>query len=225
MSAAAQGNEMYTSQAARDTAHSLKNLTNAIRTVAATSDTLDVQKKILHSGQAVLGHSAKLVNEAQKSLQTVGKILSKTFVVNYHLNINDKITGLTLGLNQAAKDITAALNTTMGCLPGQRDVDTAITSIIEWSSTINTTNFPQTNKSYGELQQELNNAAANLNETSSNVVESVHSPVHLASTSKDFASAYHELLIVSMEMAGQTSDVSVRGNFYFQIVIKIQKTN
>lgn len=73
MSAAAQGNEMYTSQAARDTAHSLKNLTNAIRTVAATSDTPEVQRKILYSGQEVLAHSSKLVNEAQRSLQTVGK--------------------------------------------------------------------------------------------------------------------------------------------------------
>lgn len=103
----------------------------------------------------------------------------------------------------------------MSCLPGQKDVDTAITSIIELSSTLNTINFPQTNKSYGELQQELNSAAATLNEASSNVVESVHSPVQLASTSKDFAVAYHELLLVSMEMAGQTSDVSVRGNFFF----------
>lgn len=100
----------------------------------------------------------------------------------------------------------------MGCLPGQKDVDTAITDIIEWSSVINTTDFPPTDKSYGELQQELNSAAANLNECSSNIVESVHSPIHLATTSKDFASAYHDLLMVSMEMAGQTSDVSVRGN-------------
>lgn len=99
----------------------------------------------------------------------------------------------------------------MSCLPGQRDVETAITNIIEWSSTLNTTNFPPTNKSYGELQQELNNAAANLNEASSNVFESVHNPVELASTSKDFAAAYHDLIMVSMEMAGQTSDISVRG--------------
>lgn len=107
----------------------------------------------------------------------------------------------------------------MSCLPGQRDVDTAITNIIEWSSSINTSMFPPTNKSYGELQQELNYAAANLNEASSNVVESVHSPVHLASSSKDFASAYQELLLVSMEMAGQTSDVSVRGNFFCLFLI------
>lgn len=220
MSAAAQGNEMYTSQAARDTAHSLKNLTNAIRTVAATSDTPDVQRKILHSGQQVLAYSSKLVNEAQRSLQTVGKAYINIEKCVCFL-FNHIFAGLTPGLNQAAKDITTALNTTMSCLPGQKDVDTAITNIIEWSSTLNTTNFPPTTKSYGELQHELNNAAANLNEASSNIVESVHSPVELASTSKDFAVAYHDLLMVSMEMAGQTSDISVRGTVLFILVITI----
>lgn len=63
---------MYTSQAARDTAHNLKNLTSAVRTVAATTDNLEAQKKVIHSGQEVLAHSVKLVLEAQKSLQTVG---------------------------------------------------------------------------------------------------------------------------------------------------------
>lgn len=131
--------------------------------------------------------------------------------------------GLTPGLSQAAKDIATALNTTMSCLPGQRDVDAAITDIIDWSENINTTNFPPTNKSYGELQEELNNAAANLNEASSNVVESFLSPKQLATTSKDFAVAYHELLMVSMEMAGQTSDISLRGKLYIIITISIPR--
>ncbi|CAH1114601.1 unnamed protein product [Psylliodes chrysocephalus] len=190
LSAAAQGNEMYTAQAARDTAHSLKNLTNAVRCVAATSDNIDVQRRIIHSGQDVLALSSKLVTEANRSLSTVG---------------------VTPGLQKAAKDVSQALNSTVGCLPGQKDVDNSITSIIEWSSSINTTSFPPTNKSYGELQQELNTAAANLNEASSSVLQSVHSPVQLASTSKDFASAYRDLLNVTVEMAGQTVDASVRG--------------
>uniref|UniRef100_A0A6P7FNN2 Talin-2 isoform X4 n=1 Tax=Diabrotica virgifera virgifera TaxID=50390 RepID=A0A6P7FNN2_DIAVI len=190
LSAAAQGNEMYTSQAARDTAHSLKNLTNAIRIVAATSDNPEVQRRVINSGQDVLILSSKLVSEAQKSLSTVG---------------------VTPGLQKAAKDMSQALNSAVSCLPGQKDVDTSITNIIEWSSMLTTTNLPPTKKSYGELQHELNTAAANLNEASSSVVESVYSPIQLASTSRDFASAYQDLLNVTVEMAGQTSDVSVRG--------------
>lgn len=90
--------------------------------------------------------------------------------------------------------------------------------------------FPPTNKSYGELQQELTTAAANLDQATSGVVHSVDSPVststsnrcfclyllcsvqvQLASSSKDFSSAFRDLLEVSMEMAGETNEPQVRG--------------
>ncbi|XP_044265750.1 talin-2 isoform X5 [Tribolium madens] len=190
LSAAAQGNEIYTDKAARDTAQSLKNLTSAIRSVAATTGDQDVQLKVIGSGQEVLMHSARLVEEAQKSLHSVE---------------------VTPGLQHAAKGIASALNQAVGCLPGQRDVDSAITNIIEWTATIDSGRFPHTDKSYGELQQELNTAAANLNEASSVVVSSVKSPIQLSSSSKDFSAAFHDLLEVSMEMAGQTQDTDIRG--------------
>jgi hypothetical protein len=57
----------------------------------------------------------------------------------------------------------------------------------------------------------LNTAAANLNEASSVVVSSVRSPTQLSSSSKDFSVAFHDLLGVSMEMAGQTQDTEIRG--------------
>jgi talin len=190
LSAAAQGNEIYTDKAARDTAQSLRSLTGAVRTVAATTGDENVQLKVIGSGQDVLMHSARLVEEAQKTLHSVE---------------------VTPGLQHAAKKISTALNQAINCLPGQRDVDSAITNIIEWTSTINSGRFPHTNKSYGELQQELNTAAANLNEASSVVVSSVRSPTQLSSSSKDFSVAFHDLLGVSMEMAGQTQDTEIRG--------------
>lgn len=167
-------------------------LSGAVRSVAATSNNKDVQKKIIQAGQDVMIHSARLVEEAQDSLQS-------------------PVGGVSHGLASSAKEVSAALSRTMSCLPGQRDVDSAITSIREWTTTIETGHFPHTSKSYGELQQELNHAAANLNEASSDVVVSVRSPQELASSSKEFASAFHELLNVSMEMAGQTKDTEVRG--------------
>ncbi|XP_060536716.1 talin-1 isoform X2 [Cylas formicarius] len=190
LSATAQGNEMYSSQAARDTAHSLRNFTGAVRCIAATSDNPELQRRLIHSGQDVLTHSVRLLDESQRSLHTVDT---------------------TPGLHKAAKDVTAALQQTAGYLPGQKDVDTAITDIIEWTSSVASGQFPRTDKTYGELQQELTTAAANLNEASSGVVHSVHSPVQLASSSKDFSSAFRELLDVSMEMAGQTGDANARG--------------
>lgn len=56
-----------------------------------------------------------------------------------------------------------------------------------------------------QLQNDLNNAAANLNDASSNVVSSVRSPVQLANSSKQFTNAFGDLLGVGMEMAGQTT--------------------
>lgn len=71
------------------------------------------------------------------------------------------------------------------------------------------------------MQQELNTAAANLNDASSEIVTSVKSPVQLASSSKEFASAFQELLGVSMEMAGQTKDTTARG----QMVISLKNVS
>lgn len=98
LSATKQGNEIYTDKAARDTAQSLRNLTGAVRTVAATTNDEDVQLKVIGSGQEVLMHSARLVEEAQKSLHSVQ---------------------VTPGLQNAAKNIASALNQAVGCLPGE----------------------------------------------------------------------------------------------------------
>lgn len=137
-------------------------------------------------------HSARLVDEAQRNLQLPNG-------------------GVSPGLSIASKNVSNSLHDVVNCLPGQKDVDTAITCIREWTHSIEIDKFPSTTKTYGELQQELNAAAANLNEASADVVTSVKSPAQLASSSKDFGSAFHDLLSVTMEMAGQTQDVKMRG--------------
>lgn len=130
LSAASQGNDIYTSQSARDTAHSLRALTNAVRGVAATSENIDNQRRMLGSAQEVMLHSVRLVEEARQGLQTVDGKLNP-------------------GLANAAKDVSSSLAKCIGCLPGQQDVDMAITSIRELTYSIDTGKFPQTNKSYG----------------------------------------------------------------------------
>ncbi|XP_017774741.1 PREDICTED: talin-2 isoform X2 [Nicrophorus vespilloides] len=192
LSATSQNNEFYTSQAARDTAQSLRGLTGAVRMVAATTGDRNVQMDLIRAGYNVVDHSSRLLEEAQTAV-----------------NANE---GVTPTLQQAAKEVTRALEATIACLPGQRDVDVAITSIKEWSYTIDSGKFPVTDKSYGELQRELSSAASHLNDASSVVVHSAKVPSKLASSSKDFSSAYHELLQVSMEMAGQTPDYDTRGH-------------
>lgn len=192
LSAASQGNEVYTAQAARETAHNLRYLTNAVRGVAATANSEETQKGILYSAQDIMQHSSELIEEAKRTLQSPQG-------------------GISPALAAAAKNVSNAIGKTVSCLPGQRDVDYTLTEIREWTTVIECGSFPQTNKSYGQLQQELNNAAANLNEASTEVVTSVRNPVQLASSTKDFGLAFHDLLNVSMEMAGQTQDNQVRG--------------
>ncbi|XP_053998838.1 talin-1 isoform X2 [Hylaeus anthracinus] len=182
LSAAKQGNENYTGSAARETASALKDLTYAVRGVAATSNQPEMQKKVLMTADDVILKSLRLVKEAKRALK------------------NDEA-----NLVAAAKDVSNSLNKCVSCLPGQRDVDEAIKNIDDMVQVLGMNEFPQTNKSYGQLQSDLNNAAANLNDASSSVVSSVRSPVQLANSSKQFTNAFGDLLDVGMEMAGQTT--------------------
>ncbi|XP_067209447.1 talin-1 isoform X1 [Linepithema humile] len=187
LSAAKQGNENYTGSAARETASALKDLTYAVRGVAATSDQPETQKKVLMTADDVILRSLYLVKEARRVLK----------------NPDDPENEINLAA--VAKDVSISLNKCVSCLPGQRDVDEAIRNIDDMTQVLGINEFPQTNKSYGQLQSDLNNAAVNLNDASSSVVSSVRSPVQLASSSKQFTNAFGDLLGVGMEMASQTS--------------------
>ncbi|KAL0113705.1 hypothetical protein PUN28_012676 [Cardiocondyla obscurior] len=187
LSAAKQGNENYTGSAARETASALKDLTYAVRGVAATSNQPETQKKVLMTADDVILRSLRLVREARRVLK----------------NPDDPENEANLAA--VAKDVSNSLNKCVSCLPGQRDVDEAIRNIDDMTQVLNMNEFPQTSKSYGQLQSDLNNAAVNLNDASSNVVSSVRSPVQLASSSIQFTNAFGDLLSVGMEMASQTT--------------------
>ncbi|KOX74764.1 Talin-1 [Melipona quadrifasciata] len=187
LSAAKQGNENYTGSAARKTAAALKDLTYAVRGVAATSSQPETQKKILMTADDVILKSLRLVKEARRALKNPNSAENEA------------------NLAAVAKDVSNSLNKCISCLPGQRDVDDAIKNIEDMTQVLGMNEFPQTNKNYGQLQTDLNNAAVNLNDASTNVVSSVRSPVQLASSSKQFTNAFGNLLGVGMEMAGQTT--------------------
>ncbi|XP_076659831.1 talin_middle and talin-RS domain-containing protein rhea isoform X1 [Halictus rubicundus] len=187
LSAAKQGNENYTGSAARETASLLKDLTYAVRGVAATSDQPETQKKVLMTADDVVLKSLCLVKEARRALKMPDNPDNEA------------------NLASVAKDVSNSLNKCVSCLPGQRDVDNAIKNIEDMTQVLCMNEYPQTNKSYGQLQSDLNNAAANLNDASSSVVSSVRSPMQLASSSKQFTNAFGDLLGVGMEMAGQTT--------------------
>ncbi|GFY18724.1 talin-2 [Trichonephila clavipes] len=189
------GNENYTGIAARDTGSALKILTKAVRGVAATSSDRDVQVKIIDNARDVLDKSTLLIQESQRAMN------------------NPSNPDIQQRLTQVAKSVSTALNNCVNCLPGQKDVDDAIKSITETSQILNSRDFPQTNKSYGELQSNLSNAAANLNVAASDVVASSKgSPSQLATSSKKFGKAFNELMDSGVEMIGGTKDAEIRGS-------------
>lgn len=131
LSAAKQGNENYTGSAARKTASALKDLTYAVRGVAATSHQPDTQKKILMTADDVILKSLRLVKEARRALKNADSVENEA------------------NLAAVAKDVSNALNKCVSCLPGQRDVDDAIKNIEDMTQVLSMNEFPQTNKSYG----------------------------------------------------------------------------
>ena len=68
------------------------------------------------------------------------------------------------------------------------------------------------------MQQELNSAAANLNDASGHVVASVRNPVQLADSSRHFGDAYKDLLGIGMEMAGQSKVSLILFNYLFYLI-------
>lgn len=131
LSAAKQGNENYTGSAARETATALKDLTHAVRGVAATSSQPDTQKRILMTADDVILKSLQLVKEARRALKSTDNPDNEA------------------NLAAVAKDVSNSLNKCVSCLPGQRDVDEAIKNIEDMTQVLGMNEFPHTNKSYG----------------------------------------------------------------------------
>ncbi|XP_054280659.1 talin-2 isoform X2 [Macrosteles quadrilineatus] len=200
VSAAAQGNEMYTALAARDTAHSLRDLTHSVRAVAASTQNRETQQRLVVTTEEVLERSLILIEEARRTLHDQNNLDS---------------------LTQAAKKVTQSLKDCISALPGQRAVDTAIDSIHAASAALERGEFPVSDKPYGQLQAELNTAAASVSDASTEVVSAVRSPQHLERASGKFGHAVGDILGVGMEMAGQTKDTEVRG----QMVVSLKNVS
>ena len=192
--AAQENNEDMTLRAARDTANALRDYTAAVRGVAASSTDQRTQNRIIDQAQLVMARSARLVLEAQRSMQ----------------NPNDPHKNEKLG--DACREVSHALGGTMSCLPGQEEVEETLTHISEWSGQIASGNFPHSGRPYGELQSQLTSAADRLNDATSDVVQSAPRPDRLAQSSRHFGQVLGEMMECSMDMAGQTKTSETRTN-------------
>ncbi|XP_064596457.1 talin-1-like [Liolophura sinensis] len=193
LTAAAQGNENYTGIAARDTANALSVLAGAVRGVAATTNDKNIQNDILDAVRDVIEKSMTLLEEAKAA-------------VNNPNNPDNQAR-----LTQVAKLVSEALNGCVSCLPGQRDVDSAIRQITSTSQVFSYTEFPSTTQSFQEVQLGLNNAAVNLNQAASNIVTAARgTPQQLSESSVRYGSAYQDFVDSGLLMAGLTSDIDTR---------------
>ncbi|XP_077996572.1 talin-1-like isoform X2 [Glandiceps talaboti] len=187
LTAAAQGNENFTGIAARDTAQALTALTKSVRGVAATSKDPNISELLIESARGVMDKSGLLMEEVKRALN----------------NPNNPDNQQRLA--QVAKAVSNALNNTVNCLPGQRDVDNAIKSVSEASKTLLTGKFPEAKQSYQEVQGELNTAAAGLNVAATELVSASRgSPGQIAETATKFTSDFQILLDAGIHMAGAT---------------------
>lgn len=187
LSAVSQGERMYAGAAGRDTALALGEFTKSVRGVVATGG----QPDVIDCADDVIVSSIRLVEEAQRTLQNMGDPQMLTYT---------------------ARDLTTSLSKCVECLPGQREVDDALRNVSEFNEIINMGEFPPSDKSYAQLQNELKAAAEHLNESGGEVAKAYSSPAWLATVSQNYSVVYRDLLQSALEMAGQTQDQTAQGN-------------
>uniref|UniRef100_A0A8W8NXD2 Talin-1 n=1 Tax=Magallana gigas TaxID=29159 RepID=A0A8W8NXD2_MAGGI len=189
LTAASQGNENYVGVAARDTANALRMLTEATRSVASTSEDIEVRRQVIDSARDVIDKSTHLLEETKRAM-------------NDPENPENQAR-----LNQVAKAVSSALNSCVNALPRQRDVDNAIRQITDSSQELASTKYPSTDRTFQEIQIENNNAAVNLNQAASDIVTASRgTPKQLAESSREYSSSYSEFIKSGLTMAGLSKD-------------------
>uniref|UniRef100_A0A8C7YUC5 Talin 1 n=1 Tax=Oryzias sinensis TaxID=183150 RepID=A0A8C7YUC5_9TELE len=185
LSEAMQGDENYAGISARDMAQTLKSLVSAARGVAASTDDPAARGAVLDCAGDVLDKSANLIEEAKRAIAKPGDAESQQ------------------RLAQVAKAMSQALNRCVNSLPGQRDVDNAIRTVGEASKTLLADSFPSSGKSFQELQAQLNEVAAGLNQSANEVVQASRGTTQdLAKATSKFGQDFSNFLDAGVDMAG-----------------------
>ncbi|EAW77615.1 talin 2, isoform CRA_a [Homo sapiens] len=154
---------------------------------------------MLDSARDVMEGSAMLIQEAKQALIAPGDAERQQ------------------RLAQVAKAVSHSLNNCVNCLPGQKDVDVALKSIGESSKKLLVDSLPPSTKPFQEAQSELNQAAADLNQSAGEVVHATRGQSgELAAASGKFSDDFDEFLDAGIEMAGQAQtkedQIQVIGN-------------
>ncbi|KAK0132068.1 Talin-1 [Merluccius polli] len=185
LSEATQGNENYTGMAARDVVQALRSLAMAARGVGATTANPQACDAMLNCAADVMDKSGSLIEETKRAVAKPGDPESQQ------------------RLAQVAKAVSQALNRCVNSLPGQRDVDNAIRAVGEASKSLLADSFPSSGKSFQEVQAQLNQAAAGLNQSANELVHSSRGTTQdLARSTSKFGEDFNNFLEAGVDMAG-----------------------
>ncbi|RXN11823.1 talin-1 isoform X1 [Labeo rohita] len=211
LSEATQGNENYTGMAARDVAQALRSLASAARGVAANTEDPHARNAMLDCTADVMDKSASLIEETKRAIAKPGDPDSQQRLAQHNwrriLNVL-LMTGVCVCVCvclQVAKAVSQALNRSVNCLPGQRDVDNAIRTVGEASKKLLSDKFPVSGKSFQEAQANLNEAAAGLNQSANELVQASRGTTQdMAKASGKFGQDFNHFLQAGVDMAGQS---------------------
>ena len=187
LTAAAQGNEVYTGIAAKETLNSLRSFASSIRAISACSNNRTYQEKLIESAHIVLDQSITLVNESRIAL----------------LNNSDSAQNQQR-LIQIARQIAQSLYECVNCLPGQKDIDDVINSLAEYSSILYSASLklsPISGQNLAQYQSELNQIALKLNQASNQIcLDSKFSSQNLNQSTAEFTHSFDSFVQSSLSI-------------------------
>ena len=189
---ASEGDDQGASSAIRDVVNGLKDYNDAVRGILSTSEGIKNQGPILDASKAVLSASNNLVGEAQKVME------------------NPLDGQKQENLQGAGKLVIDALNKSLACLPGHKELAKVVGDIDNWTELMDSGDFKSSGKPYDEVAVQLRKAAANLNNETSNVVHGVSDQDKLAESSRRFGVVFNEVMGHSTDLIGQTTDADAR---------------
>ncbi|CAF4072990.1 unnamed protein product, partial [Rotaria sp. Silwood2] len=193
LSAVTQNDEKTVETCTREILQILRKLTNSTRGIAATSNDYQIQETIIERSHEVLERSTRLVREAKKAINTPNDV-----------EIQNKLAEL-------AREVSSALNACISSMPSQRYLDEAIKQMSEYIYTLAgpfDKNKYTTTINYEIKQNEITNAAANLNQATNDLIISTrnNSIQDLGKTSVRFTRAFGDFINNGIELVNHQQD-------------------
>ncbi|XP_045457678.1 talin-1 [Melitaea cinxia] len=187
--AARRGEGAGAARAAAELARALRDFAPPLRAALAAAPP-PRRHGVITSGRKVLHSSLTLVETVKYQLANSEEIDSSKIMA-------------------IAKDVSQSIEQTIESVPSHAELDEAMESINQTLDILEMNDYPQTDKSYGTLQTELNGAAASLSGAAADVASSVEDG-SLAPAAQTFRHAFERLAGVCLEMAGQTEETESR---------------